>query len=159
MADNSFKINKLKGSINYDIWSIRIQAILTKEAVIQSIDPFYNTPIEVNILAKALSLIRLTLDDGPLLQTRFINNPLELWTSLKDLYESKGFSSEFILSKDLINNTISNNKGNLEQYINSFTRINNSLISKAIKLPDKFLVALLLNNLNKDYDYIVANIT
>jgi hypothetical protein len=95
-----------------------------------------------------------------LLQTRHITNPYILWNNLKNLYEAKGFSSEFILSRELINLTLTSCKGNLENYLNSFRRIVNSLESRSINLPTKFVVALLLNNLNKkDYEYIVAVIT
>ena len=78
---------------------------------------------------------------------------------LKNLYKAKGFSSEFLISKELINTTINSYKGNLELYINNFKRLANSLEAKEISLPNKFLVALLLNNLNKDYKYIVTIIT
>ena len=71
----------------------------------------------------------------------------------------QGFSSNYILSKDLINNTLSNNKNNLELYINNFRRTLNQLKSKDIVLPNKFIIALLLNNLNKDYNNIVTIIT
>ena len=75
---------------------------------------------------------------------------------LKNLYEAKEFSSKFLISKELINTTINSYKGNLELYINNFKRLANSLEAKEISLPNKFLVALLLNNLNKDYEYIVT---
>ena len=159
MSDSIFKVPKLKGSQNYDLWSIRISAILVEK---DCGDCIFEEPSVITIKEKsdkATALIKLSLEDGPLLQTRFISEPKTLWDSLKNLYESKGFSSEFILSKELINNSLNNNKGNLEAYLNSFKRISNSLEAKDIKLPDKFLVALLLNNLNKEYEYIVAVIT
>jgi hypothetical protein len=78
---------------------------------------------------------------------------------LKNLYDAKGFSSEFLISKELINTTINTYKSNLELYINYFKRLSNSLKAKEISLRNKFLVALLLNNLNKDYEYIVTIIT
>jgi hypothetical protein len=72
---------------------------------------------------------------------------------------SKGFSSEFILSKELINTSLSSFKNDLESHLNNFTKVVNSLNAKSIKLPNKFLIALLLYNLNKDYEYVVAIIT
>jgi hypothetical protein len=93
------------------------------------------------------------------LQTRFLKNPYTLYNTLKNLYCAQGFSSEFILSKELINTTINTYKGNLEVYVNSFKRIINNLKAKGITLPSNFVAALLLNNLNKDYKYIVTIIT
>jgi hypothetical protein len=168
MADTIFKIPKLKGSSNYDIWSIRVQAILVEKGYLEVIadnyiDKALDDTTQISNLeqtaTKATALIKLALEDGPLLQTRFIENPFILWNTLRNLYEAKGFSSEFIISKELINTTLNSCKGNLEQYINNFKRAVNSLESKKIILPNKFLIALLLNNLNKDYDYVVAIIT
>jgi predicted sulfurtransferase len=90
------------------------------------------------------------------LQTRFLKNPYTLYNTLKNLYCAQGFSSKFILSKELINTTINSYKGNLELYVNSFKRIINNLEAKGIKLPSNFVATLLFNNLNKDYKYIVT---
>jgi hypothetical protein len=174
MADTIFKIPKLKGSSNYDIWALKIESIIIKEGYLDYIiadfssSSAYLESKENNIIKsreieekadKATSIIRLSLEDGPLLQTRFIKNPFTLFNTLKNLYCAQGFSSEFILSKELINTTINSYKGNLELYINNFKRIINNLESRNITLPSNFVVALLLNNLNKDYEYIVTIIT
>jgi hypothetical protein len=161
---DSINLPKLKGSINYDLWAIRIEAIIVEKGYLSYIlnNPatiVNNTETLEENAYKATALIKLALEDGPLLQTRFINYPYILWNTLKNLYEAKGFSSEFLLSKELINTTLTGCKGNLESYINSFKRIINSLESRNISLPTKFIVALLLNNLSKDYEYIVTVIT
>ena len=183
MADTIFKIPKLKGSDNFDIQAIRIENILIKENFYNFILDDYTTPENtesiilesqsanpneerLDILSrtrisanKATSIIKLSLEDGPLLQTRFISNPYILWVTLKNLYSAQGFSSEFILSKELINTTINTFKGDLEKFLNKFKNIINNLESKNIILPNNFIAALLLNNLNKDYEYIVTIIT
>ena len=157
------RIPKLIGSSNYDIWSIRIEAILVEKGYLKYI---LSNPATINSLDtleenayKATALIKLALEDGPLLQTQYISNPYILWHTLLNLYKAKGFSSEFLLSKELINTTLNSYKGNIEDYINSFKRIINSLEARNIILPSKFVIALLLNNLNKDYEFIVASIT
>ena len=58
--------------------------------------------------------------------------------TLKNLYESKGFSSEFLLSKELISTTLDLYKGNLELYLQNIKRIVNSLTAKDIILPNRF---------------------
>ena len=163
--DNIFKIPKLLGSSNWDIWSIRIEALLIQQGYKQVMtnDIGDLSPQEHLILEdkseRAISYIRLALSDGPLLQTRFITNPYLLWIKLQELYETSGFSSEFLLSRELINTTLDSSNKDLEKYVQTFTRIVNSLTAKDIILPKKFLVALLLNNLNKDYENVVAIIT
>ena len=170
MAESIYKIPKLRGSSNYDIWTLRIGSILTKEGCtkIMQINPSSlslnnYTSEQLEALkeqeAKALSIIRLSLEDGPLLQTKEVNSPYILWNKLKELYEAKGFSSEFLISKQLINTTLSSCKGNVENYLQTIKRLTNSLESRKLSLPAKFIAALVLNNLSKEYDYLVTIIT
>jgi hypothetical protein len=164
------KIPKLMGSSNYDLWSIRSEALLIEkgyyEAMTQSISTANPDQLgldKYNILkvsaTKACAYIRLTLGDGPLLQTRGINDPTILWNTLKNLYEAKGFSSEFLSCKELINTTLSLYKGDMELYLHNMRRIVNTLQAKGLELPNKFIIALILNNLTPDYEYTVAIIT
>lgn len=161
---DTFKIPKLKGSLNYDIWSIRITASIIERGfsnyIARNLAVSYNNieQLEEDAL-KTTALIKLALEDDSLLQSRFINNPYILWISLENLYKATGFSSEFILSKELISTTLNLYKGNLEEYINAFKRVVNNLESGQIILSKKFITALLLNNLNKDYEYVVTIIT
>lgn len=162
MSDStSYKIPKLKGSSNYDIWALRIAAILSEkdlEFVMKNQDLGDDLELEKQN-NKACAIIKLSLEDGPLIQTQYITSSFLLWTRLEELYLSKGFSSDYLLSRELINNTLANNNNNLEVYVNNFRRTLNQLEAKKIKLPIKFTVALLLNNLNKNYENIVAIIT
>ena len=99
MSDSEiFKIPKLKGSSNFDIWSVRLESILTKDSLIEYILADHtaasgsNEGTAVELAAKAnkvTSLIKLSLEDGPLLQTRFIKNPYTLYTTLKNYIARK----------------------------------------------------------------------
>ena len=72
MADAVLKIQKLAGSSNWDLWSIRMQAVLTEKGYL---DIMINPPTaekEANAeyiekSARAAAYIRLALADGPLL--------------------------------------------------------------------------------------------
>src|SRR6185312_6657580 len=63
---------------------------------------------------QAASLIRLLLEDGPLLQTRNIEDASFLWNRLQALYQPRGFSSEFLLSRELFSTTLEGCKGSIE---------------------------------------------
>jgi hypothetical protein len=77
MSDSEiFKIPKLKGSSNFDIWSLRLESILTKDNLIDYILADYTTASNynettslelTNIANKVSSLVKLFLEDGPLL--------------------------------------------------------------------------------------------
>ena len=77
------KLPKLQGISNYDIWSIRIEALLIDKGyydVMTTETSSLNLDLEENKILKekankATAYIRLTLGDGPLLQTRYITDP------------------------------------------------------------------------------------
>ena len=108
--------------------------------------------------AKALAYIRLSLADGPLLQIRNIRDPLEAWNALKALYEPKGFSSEFLLCRELFQTTLKSYKS-IESYLNKIKQLHDDLIARNLAIPNKVIAAWVLNGLTSDYDSIVAMIT
>ena len=66
LNDKTFNIARLKGQTNYQFWALRIKAYLTKEGLNKAIEE----PItdDDNIKSKALAVIRLSIEDGQLLQ-------------------------------------------------------------------------------------------
>ena len=85
MADSSlFRVPKLRGSSNYDIWALWIESVLVQQNCkeILSIDlaelVLEKHPLDLPLLkeaeARALSILRLSLEDGPLLQSKDIKN-------------------------------------------------------------------------------------
>jgi gag-polypeptide of LTR copia-type len=109
--------------------------------------------------AKALAYIRLYLGDGPLLQTRQVINPRELWKKLKTLYEPKGFSSNFLLCKDLFDTTLAKCGGSIEKYLNKIIKLNDDLAAHSIIIPNKVITAWALNHLTLEYEQTVAIIS
>ena len=83
MAESPLKIPRLRGSENYDIWEMRMEAVLTEKGYYDVMTseqppnpsiPEYLAEWE-NKRKRGLVYIRLGLEDGPLLQIRNINNP------------------------------------------------------------------------------------
>ena len=77
---DAIKLPKLKGSLNYDIWAIRVEAIIVEKGYLRYIlnnpaTTSNNTETLEEDAYKTTALIKLALEDGPLLQTRFISNP------------------------------------------------------------------------------------
>ena len=156
MSDSVLKINRLNGSENYDLWAIRIEAVLTEKGYFSVMTDPENIDIEKR--AKALAYIRLSLADGPLLQIRNIQDPLEAWSALKALYEPKGFSSEFLLCKELFQTTLRSYKS-VESYLNKIKQLHDDLLARNIAIPNKVIAAWVLNGLTKEYESIIAMIT
>ncbi len=125
---STYQIEPLRGEENYELWSIRMSALLSKEGLAQYIKIVnfgYSAVIENRLLVepdekaiKAEALIKLNLFDGPLLQVRHISKPYEVWKALENLYSPKGFSSEFLLCKELFDTTLEKSNNKIEIYLN-----------------------------------------
>lgn len=167
MDTSGLKIPRLQGSNNWDIWSIRMEAVLTSKGFIDVMTPAPEEPLGDPIRhaeraersLKACSLIRLGLNDGPLLQTRHITDSMILWNTLKALYEPKGFSSEFLTCKEFFNQTLARNGGSMERYLTQIKRLTDDLSARNLGIPNKVIAAYTLNNLTPEYDHTVAVIS
>lgn len=155
MSTDKITIQKLKGSDNYPIWALRMAAFLTKEG---QISITISDDVSTDINDKALANIKLLINDGPLLQIQHINRANEAWTSLKNLYSPKGFSSEFLICREFFETTLSK-YSNMEEYLNKVKQLSDQLKSKNLELPKQVIIAWVLNNLTDNYDGLVANIT
>ena len=70
METSGIKIPKLKGSTNYNIWSIRAKAFLTEKGyydILTAPTEERLKPKYIQDSVKATALIRLTLEDSPLI--------------------------------------------------------------------------------------------
>src|ERR1700712_1035330 len=167
MSDSNLRIDKLNGSSNWNLWSIRMEAVLIEKGYyeIMTTDPSkindYTAEDKIkyqNLALKATAQIRLSLGNGPLIQTKNITNPFTLWATLANLYEPKGFSSEFLICKELFSTTLIKS-GNLETYLSKIRQLTDELKVKKLEIPSKVVIAWVLNNLTPEYDYTVAIIT
>jgi len=64
-----------------------------------------------------------------------------------------------LISKDLINTTLEQCQNNVKVYLQKVNRLLLSLEARSIKLPTKFIAALILNNLSSEFDYLVTAIS
>jgi hypothetical protein len=136
-SNNKILIAKLKGSNNYEVWSLHITAYLIKEGVYNAI--LTSDGIDKNIDQKALSNILLLIEDGPLLQIQHIDTAFKAWNSLKNLYAPQGFSSEFIICREFFNTTL-NKYTSMEEYLNKVKQLSNQLIAKKLELLKQVII-------------------
>src|ERR1700744_753233 len=176
MSDNSlFRFPRLKGSQNWEFWALRIEAFIIDkgyEAVLYPVIPYedtgspeaqtaYNAYISNrnNKSQKAAALIKLAVENGPLIQIKELKDAISIWDRLKELYEPKGFSSEFLLCKELFSTTLSGCGNSIEAYLTRIKRLSDELSSRNLAIPAKVIVAYALNNLTHEYEHTVAIIT
>ncbi|POS82659.1 hypothetical protein EPUL_005826, partial [Erysiphe pulchra] len=131
MSAEKVLINKLISSANFSIWAIRMKVFLTNcgnGSIITGDD------VNNDVNKKALADIQLCLEDGPLLQVHNLTRAHQTWVALKNLYSPKGFSSEFLILKELFSCKLSKFDC-MEDFLNTIKRLNDDLTSKEIKLP------------------------
>jgi hypothetical protein len=173
MSDNSlFRFPRLKGSQNWEFWALRMEAYIIDKGYETALYPVvlydetgtkedyevYLRDRETKSL-KASALIRLAVEDGPLIQLKGLKSAIEIWDRLKDLYEPKGFSSEFLVCKELFSTTLARCGNSIETYLNRIKRLSDELASRNLAIPSKVIVAYALNNLTHEYEHTVAIIT
>lgn len=139
LNDKTFNIARLRGQENYQFWALRIKAYLTKEGLNKAIEAPFTDNNEIK--DKALAVIRLSIEDGPLLQVQNKNTALEAWNALADLYSPKGFNSSFLLLRELFNTTLSKSENSMEKYTTTIRRLYDDLKSKGVELPKQVIIA------------------
>jgi gag-polypeptide of LTR copia-type len=155
MSSDKITIQKLKGTSNYEVWSLRVKAFLVKEDLFGAI---INPQVDNDINNKAISNIKLLLEDGPLLQIQHIDVAKEAWTSLEKLYSCGGFTSEFLICKELFDTNLTR-FSSMKEYLNKVKQLTDQLKVKRLELPVQVIIACVLNNLTESYDSVVSNIT
>jgi hypothetical protein len=92
-STSAYKYPKLKGSANYKIWRLRTEAVLLEKGYndvlypnTDNIDPEYANTLRIKG-QRAAAVIRLSLEDGPLIQTEGISDANDLLGALKTLYD------------------------------------------------------------------------
>jgi hypothetical protein len=108
---------------------------------------------------EAASCIRLELEEGPLLQTQYIEEARDLWIALEGLYKPSGFTSEFLLANQLFSTTLASSNYKMEEYLTKIKRLTDQLASRNLAIPTGIIAAYTLSKLSNEYQSIVAVIT
>lgn len=150
-GEKSSSIPKLKGSENYIVWSLRVEAYLTKLKLVKGItEENYAKSVD------ALAEIRLLLEDGPLLQVKHLTTAKQAWDFLKNHFNSSGFTSDFLLLRELLEGSYLALP--MEDYLNKLKEITDELSAREISLPEPFIIAFLLHNLGEEYSNYTTSV-
>ena len=169
------KIDPLKGAENWNIWRIRLKALLAEKGDLgYTIKPRKEFPKNTSKdtieeyagkrksdSERAYAIIRLNLSDSPLIQTANIadDDAEALYSRLEALYSPKGFSTEFIIAKELFETTLSRCGNSVEAYLTRIRRFTDELALRNKVIPKAIITAFALNNLSSEYSAIIATIT
>jgi hypothetical protein len=168
------KIDPLKGSGNWNIWRIRLKALLSEKEIGYTIKPKRVFPkgtdkddIEEytekrkSDSEKATAIIRLNISDSPLIQTANIadDDAEGLYNRLEALFAPRGFSTEFILAKELFETTLERSGNSIERYLTRIRSYTDELALRNKPIPKAIIAAYTLNNLTDMYSPLITAIT
>ena len=130
-SSDKITIPKLRGSVNYITWSIRVRALLIKEDLYKTIEePLISTKNN-----KAISHIKLLCEDGPLLYIRDIYSAFDAWKRLEEICNPKGFTTEYLTLKEFFNTTLEE-FDSMESYLYKVRSLIDNPREKDIILPN-----------------------
>jgi len=87
---STYRIEPLRGSENYAVWKIKMIDILTDLGLIGYIEAASPASIDAMKARRALSIIRLRVEDGPLVYIASATTAKGAWDALKRMYEPAG---------------------------------------------------------------------
>jgi len=152
-------IPKLKGTENFMIWQMRCHALLTKDGYLKAISATSNGTISCtgDQNDKALAVIRINVEDSPLLTIKNCSTAIEAWEKLENTYNPKGFTTEYLLLKQFF--SLSHTScDNMEEYLHKVSVLYTDLKTKGVELPHQAVIAWVLFSLDDSYSAFTAAI-
>ena len=133
---------------NYTTWAIKTYTLLVKDNL-----GFDNVPANSKLSAdfnlntipiaknkKILAIIKLLCKNSPLLYIKNKTNTIRTWQTLRDIYNPKNFTTEYLTLKQFFNISLTD-YDSIETYLNKIKLLINNLISKNIILPNQIIIA------------------
>jgi len=144
---SKIEITKLSGTDNYTTWTIRIFTLLVKDNLeFDNIPTNSKLPADFNLNTipiaknkKILAIIKLLYKNSPLLYIKNETNTIRIWQILRDIYNPKDFTTEYLILKQFFNILLAD-YDSIEIYLNKIKLLINNLISKNIILPNQIII-------------------
>ena len=154
MAATRFEIEKFDGETNFNLWQVRMMAILVQNGlkkVVTGKKPENLNQTEWEELdEKALSAIQLCLANTVLQEVLMEKTSFALWKRLETLYATKSLANRLVLKQRLF--TFRMNEGELlRDHISQFITLLNDLKNVEVHIDDEDQAMLLLCSLPSSY--------
>ena len=107
MSSTKFKIEKFNGKNNFDLWKLNMRDLLVQQGLQRALDVKRKIPLTItedeweDLDAKALSTIRLYLEDDVLFNIIGETSARSLWNKLESLYMTKLVTNRIYLKRQL----------------------------------------------------------
>lgn len=157
MSQATIKIPPLTKE-NYDTWKIHVKTLLVKNDAWAYVSGRKTRPAAGPEAAvwqdadeKAMADITLAISADQLKHINGCQTSAEMWTKLKELYESEGPTRKAMLLEELIHHKMSESD-DMRDYVSRFFDTVNKLEAMNIKVPQEMVVILLLSSVPKSFD-------
>ena len=134
----STSISKLKGSANYQGWAIMAKAYLLESELEKAIESEDNN--DNRLQEKALAKLILLCEYSTANHIQACTTGYQAWKVLKDLYNSDGFSSQYLLVQQYFQTTQSDFEST-EAYVSKLKSIFDNLKAQKLEVLEIITVA------------------
>jgi gag-polypeptide of LTR copia-type len=136
-STGKIQIDQLIGSENYIDWALRIRAVLIKDDLLEPIIEEKSQNNTKN--TKALAIIQLFCAKGPLLYIKACTTAYKAWHTLEEIYNPKGFTTEFLTLKEFFDCKLDNFQ-TMEEYLHQIKTLLDDLSSKNIDVASQIKI-------------------
>lgn len=162
-----FDIQKLKGSENYHTWQFAIKNLLAYNGLSKCIETVSVTAEGVTTMAcaeasadkkeKAKAIMGLAVEQCIYVHISECSDALEVWNTLKKLFEDTGLKRKIGLLRELIQCRLED-CDNIQEFIDKVKSTANKLTGIGFKISDEWLGAILLAGLTDDFAPMIMTI-
>lgn len=151
-----FNIEKLKGGDNYHTWSFAIKNVLTFKGLGNCI----TTPVaekDETKLSSCKAILSLSVDSSIYVHIQNCVTAVEIWNTLRGLYENKGLTRKIGLLRNLISTRLDGCSG-MQDYVDRIMCFTNKLNEIGFTISNEWTGAILLAGLTDDFKPFIMGI-
>lgn len=149
-------IEKLKGSDNYHTWKFAATNFLEMNDLEKCISES-DTETDTKKLKKAKNLLSLSVESSIYVHIQNSTSALEIWSTLKRLYEDKGLTRKIGLLRQLISVRL-DDCSEMQEYVDQIVNTSNKLKGIGFDIDDEWIGAILLAGLTDAYQPLILGI-
>lgn len=150
------EIEKLKGSENYHTWCFAVKNVLQFKQLKKCItEPVTET--DQQKLDNCKAILALSVDKSLYVHIMKCETALQIWCTLRNLFEDKGLSRKIGLLRNLISTRL-DDCSNMQAYVDRIVDNTNKLNGIGFEINDDWMTAILLAGLTESYKPFIMGI-